>query len=304
MDSIGRVLRQQTPRGKIASKRVGFVGLLCLSLLGMMLGGCGPSTPAPDVSSLAEPDTEPTAAVTATPAEPAEPTLAPSSTATPAPTHTPPPSSTPAPLTATSAPSSRTPVPLTATSIPPTATLVPPSATPVPATPVPPTATVVPPSPTSVPATATSVPPTATPVPPQPPSLTASASPTPTEPPAMPAESPVSITRLDGGENPEVVVIANNGTVAQSLDGWRLQSWSPNNGCHVVGDQYFEFYGVVLEPGTSMRVLSAGAAVVSSPTDIVWTTKNIWHNDGDRAELFDAAGALVSEKSYGDCLNR
>jgi hypothetical protein len=92
--------------------------------------------------------------------------------------------------------------------------------------------------------------------------------------------------------------------VAQSLDGWRLQSWSPNNGCHVVPDQYFDFHGVVLEPGTSIRVLSAGQAVSSSATDIVWTTQNIWHNDGDRAELFDAAGTLVSEASYGDCSNR
>jgi len=62
----------------------------------------------------------------------------------------------------------------------------------------------------------------------------------------------------------------------------------------VRGDQSYRF-GAVTGPGP-FRVVSG-----TTPTrpGVAWTKRNVWNNDGDTAWLFDRAGVLVAEHTYG-----
>jgi competence protein ComEC len=93
----------------------------------------------------------------------------------------------------------------------------------------------------------------------------------------------------------EVVGITNAGGAAETLTGWRLVS--------VVGDQRYAFpAGSVLAPGATVRVHSGPDAWGDGGSDLKWTTGYIWNNDGDKAELRDAAGRVVSSWCYkGGC---
>ncbi|MBC7341126.1 MAG: S-layer homology domain-containing protein [Clostridia bacterium] len=98
-----------------------------------------------------------------------------------------------------------------------------------------------------------------------------------------PAPSEVKITGKDLAA--EVVTVTNKGSTAVNLQGWKLVSEA--------GNQTYIFPAVTLQPGASVRVWSGPNAKDSPPTDLKWTTANIWNKSGDPAALYDAAGRLV-----------
>jgi len=84
----------------------------------------------------------------------------------------------------------------------------------------------------------------------------------------------------------EVVTITNQGTATADLSGWVLLS--------VKGGQRFILpAGVTLAPGESLLVVS-GTNPVPGPGRLLWSAGNVWNNDGDPAELYDAKGKLIS----------
>jgi hypothetical protein len=69
-----------------------------------------------------------------------------------------------------------------------------------------------------------------------------------------------------------------------------------------VPEQVFTFpAGYLLAAGAVARVHSGPGAFGSPPGDLLWTTENIWNNDGDRADLRDAGGQVMSTLAYGSC---
>lgn len=68
----------------------------------------------------------------------------------------------------------------------------------------------------------------------------------------------------------------------------------------VVGTQTYTFpAGFVLVGAASVRVHSRPDAPQSNPPgDLRWTTGYIWNNDGDKAELPDPGGKVVSSACY------
>jgi len=81
------------------------------------------------------------------------------------------------------------------------------------------------------------------------------------------------------------VRIDNTGAVTMAMAGWRIHS--------VVGDQWFTFPVYALAPGASVYVQSAGNAPPSAGNRLLWTTQNIWNNQGDQADLYTPQGVLV-----------
>ncbi|QTB21924.1 MBL fold metallo-hydrolase [Lysinibacillus sphaericus] len=84
----------------------------------------------------------------------------------------------------------------------------------------------------------------------------------------------------------EIVGIKNNGQQAVSLNDWQLIS--------LEGDQVFNFPNLSLQPGKIIYVTS-GANAREGDNYLKWTTKQIWLNDGDAAQLRNEKGELVSE---------
>jgi len=84
----------------------------------------------------------------------------------------------------------------------------------------------------------------------------------------------------------EIVGIKNNGQQAVSLNNWQLIS--------LEGNQVFNFPNLSLQPGKIMYVTS-GANAREGDNYLKWTTKQIWLNDGDAAQLRNEKGELVSE---------
>ncbi len=122
---------------------------------------------------------------------------------------------------------------------------------------------------------------------------------TPTVPP-VPSGTPgvgqavLVIEQLSGDSMPEAVVIRNTSAFAQSMDGWSLVS--------VVGPQTFRFSdqapGFVLAAGSTVSLESYTNAGNSPPAVLFWTSSAIWNNTGDKAELRDPNGQLVSSRCY------
>lgn len=83
--------------------------------------------------------------------------------------------------------------------------------------------------------------------------------------------------------------IDNTGAVTMAMAGWRIHS--------VVGDQWYTFPAYALAPGASVYVQSAGNAPPSSGNRLLWTTQNIWRNEGDQADLYTPQGVLVDSES-------
>ena len=103
-------------------------------------------------------------------------------------------------------------------------------------------------------------------------------------PSASSGVSGVRIARLDLVA--EEVVLVNEGAHPVDLSGWVLVS--------VTGNQRFTFpAGTVLRPGSRL-VVRSGPNAASGPGVLVWTRAYIWNNQGDSAELRDAAGRLVA----------
>lgn len=85
----------------------------------------------------------------------------------------------------------------------------------------------------------------------------------------------------------EVVTVRNDGTGAVNMTGWKIVS--------TVGNQTFTFpAGYTLSAGGTVRVTSGPSAVSNPPGYLKWSGAYIWNNDGDPAELRDAAGSVVS----------
>jgi len=100
------------------------------------------------------------------------------------------------------------------------------------------------------------------------------------------ASNNVVISRISLSD--EVATIENTGDSAVDLSGWKLVS--------VTGDQVFQFpSGYVLQPGATVRIHSGPDAVSNPPTDLEWTGRYIWNNDGDPGKLYNGQGELVSE---------
>ena len=85
----------------------------------------------------------------------------------------------------------------------------------------------------------------------------------------------------------EEATITNTGDSELSLGGWVLRS--------VTGDQRFTFPSMTLAPGASVVVTSGQNARNDLPRYLQWTRRNVWNNDGDPGELYDASGSLVEK---------
>lgn len=91
-------------------------------------------------------------------------------------------------------------------------------------------------------------------------------------------------------EPDEYVRIDNVGGSEQALGQWRLVS--------LVGPQTYVFPAYVLGPGASVYVHSGpDAPAASEGNHLLWTRSYIWNNDGDTAQLIDAAGAEVDRRA-------
>ena len=109
--------------------------------------------------------------------------------------------------------------------------------------------------------------------------------------------SAVQIVELNPTGSDETIVIQNTGADPVDMSGWSIQSYGGNS-CQPVPEQVFTFpAGFQLAAGAVVRIHSGPNAA----GDLVWTTENIWNNDGDRADLRDAGGQVVSSKAYGGC---
>lgn len=84
----------------------------------------------------------------------------------------------------------------------------------------------------------------------------------------------------------EIVGIKNNGQQAVSLKDWQLIS--------IEGNQVFNFPNLSLQPGKTIYITS-GTNAREGQNYLKWTTKQIWLNDGDAAQLRNEKGELVSE---------
>lgn len=116
-----------------------------------------------------------------------------------------------------------------------------------------------------------------------------------------PAGGAVRIVQLSPEGDDEYVVIQNTGADPVDLSGWSIQSYGASS-CAPQADQVFTFPGgFQLAAGASVRVHSGPSAFGNPPGDLLWTTKNIWNNAGDRADLRDAGGQVVSASAYGSC---
>ncbi|MCM0625266.1 MBL fold metallo-hydrolase [Lysinibacillus sp. OL1_EC] len=84
----------------------------------------------------------------------------------------------------------------------------------------------------------------------------------------------------------ETVGIKNSGQHAVSLKDWQLIS--------IEGHQVFNFPNLSLQPGKTIFITS-GTNAQEGQNYLKWTTKQIWLNDGDAAQLRNEKGELVSE---------
>lgn len=84
----------------------------------------------------------------------------------------------------------------------------------------------------------------------------------------------------------ETVGIKNSGQHAVSLKDWQLIS--------IEGHQVFNFPNLSLQPGKTIFITS-GTNAREGQNYLKWTTKQIWLNAGDAAQLRNEKGELVSE---------
>ncbi len=132
--------------------------------------------------------------------------------------------------------------------------------------------------------------PTATAIPAQPP-----ATPVPTEPfaPSGTAKIVIQSVNYDGQvyrvESDEYAIIANTGTAAINIGGWRLNAG--DNG------QDFRFPAVELAPGQSVRVYTNEVHPETGGFSF-GKGQAIWNNKGDCGYLFDNSGAVISQWCY------
>ena len=157
-------------------------------------------------------------------------------------------------------------------------------------------------TPTSTPTKTVTPTPTITPT--QTPTPTATRTPTRTPTPTatqVPA-SDVIIGYIKYEGRDEYIRITNQGATSQNMTSWKIQSYANTNGGCQPTNQWFTFpSGYVLNASASVRVHSGPDAYSSPPGDLLWTTGYIWHNDGDKAILYNAAGSVVDTYCYKEC---
>lgn len=158
-------------------------------------------------------------------------------------------------------------------------------------------------TPTSTPTSTATYTPTATPT--STPTSTATHTPTATATWTPTVTSvPVALLRIGtiqySGTN-EYIRIDNVGSSSQNMTGWSIQSYR-NSDCQPDPSQRYTFpSGYILAAGASVRVHSGPDATSNPPSSLRWTTSYIWHNDGDRGDLRNASGQVVSTYAYGSC---
>lgn len=104
----------------------------------------------------------------------------------------------------------------------------------------------------------------------------------------LPAPAGRSSVTLVVDRRAELATITNTGDAPVDLRGWTLVS--------VRGNQRFVFNNSrVLAPGASV-VVTTGPNARQGGRFLRWVTTNIWNNDEDPAELYDADGHLVAEQ--------
>lgn len=97
---------------------------------------------------------------------------------------------------------------------------------------------------------------------------------------------PIAIEIVSKDLVTEIVGIKNSGQQAVSLKDWQLIS--------IEGHQVFNFPNLSLQPGKTIYITS-GTNAREGQNYLKWTTKQIWLNDGDAAQLRNEKGELVSE---------
>lgn len=108
---------------------------------------------------------------------------------------------------------------------------------------------------------------------------------TPSDDAAQPTAGDVVLESVDRAA--EIVILKNNNAKDVDLSGWVLVS--------VKGDQRYTIPdGTMLTAGGTLRILS-GKDAVETAGSLVWSNQNIWNNDNDPAELYNAAGKLVDQ---------
>jgi hypothetical protein len=120
--------------------------------------------------------------------------------------------------------------------------------------------------------------------------------PPPPPPPPPPGSGNVAITalRYDGvvfrTEADEYVQITNSGPGGQNMSGWRIVS--------VRGGQAYTFPAMTIAPGQTCRVYTN--EIHPEWCGLSWGRGSaVWNNAGDRANLDDPTGAVVSTFGYG-----
>lgn len=103
--------------------------------------------------------------------------------------------------------------------------------------------------------------------------------------PSIQSTSDVVIESLD--LQGEIVAIKNNGSEAVNLSGWELLS--------IQGNQQFIFPNTTLAAGKTIYITS-GPNAKEGNGYMKWTGRQVWLNDGDRAQLLNPKGEIVSER--------
>ena len=86
----------------------------------------------------------------------------------------------------------------------------------------------------------------------------------------------------------EFVTISNETSIDVDMTGWTLVSTK--------GNQVYHFpEGFILTAWNSVDLLSGPRQPQDLPRTLIWTNENIWNNNGDTAQLYNAEGELVSE---------
>lgn len=88
---------------------------------------------------------------------------------------------------------------------------------------------------------------------------------------------------LEVNRGAETATIINSGTADLDLSGWVLVS--------VRGDQRYSIPDGTMIPAGGSLVIASGDA----SGDLIWTTENMWNNEGDPAQLLDADGVVAAE---------
>jgi hypothetical protein len=95
----------------------------------------------------------------------------------------------------------------------------------------------------------------------------------------------------------ESVVILNQGTMAQPMNGWTLAS--------LRGELFFRFPDhLILLPSMKVVIHSGQQKErqswreLTGQVDLFWTNEQVWNNHGDVAILFDADGIEIDRYAY------